>query len=148
MTLNATTIAKSQIITALAVCLGLTLTVCPARSQGVLVDKIVAVVEDDAIFQSDVDQTVKQLMLVRGEAGLAGTNRTQLEKEALTELINNKLVIAKANSLGISVSFSEVEKAVDRAIEENKNSLGGEQAFNRQLEAEGLTLESLKKIYR
>lgn len=119
-----------------------------AKAEQVVVDRIVAVVEDDAIFQSDVDQAVKQMMLQRDAQGLGTTDRAALENQVIDELVKNKLVIAKANRLGISVAFSDVEKAVDRAIEDNKKVLGGEQAFSRQLEAEGLSLESLRKLYR
>jgi len=119
-----------------------------AWSQGTLVDRVVAIVEDDAIFQSDVDQAVKQLLLQKGATEVSAGERADLEKRVLDELIKNKLVLAKASRLGITVSFAEVEKAVDRAIEENKKALGGEQAFTRQLEAEGLTVDSLKKLYR
>jgi len=119
-----------------------------AWGQGTLVDRVVAIVEDDAIFQSDVDQAVKQLLLQKGATEVSAGERADLEKRVLDELIKNKLVLAKASRLGITVSFAEVEKAVDRAIEENKKALGGEQLFNRQLEAEGLTVDSLKKLYR
>jgi peptidyl-prolyl cis-trans isomerase SurA len=119
-----------------------------AWAQGELVDRVVAIVEDEAIFQSDVDQAVKQLLLQKGAGEPSADERGKLEKEVLDELIKNKLVIAKASRLAITVSFSEVEKAVERAIEENKRTLGGDQAFSRQLEAEGLTLEALKKLYR
>jgi len=119
-----------------------------ALAQGELVDRVVAVVEDDAIFQSDVDQAVRQVLFQKGAAGVGAAERSAIEKQVIDELIKNKLVIAKANRLGISVSFAETEKAVDRAIEENKKVMGSEQAFNRQLEAEGLTLDSLKKLYR
>jgi peptidyl-prolyl cis-trans isomerase SurA len=119
-----------------------------ARAQGELVDRVVAVVEDDAIYQSDVEQGIRQILFQQGKTSVSESERPALEKQVLGELIKNKLVIAKANRLGISVSFTEVEKAVDRAIEENKKTLGSEQAFNRQLEAEGLTLESLRKLYR
>jgi peptidyl-prolyl cis-trans isomerase SurA len=122
--------------------------VAVSRAEQVVVDRVVAVVEDDAIFQSDVDQAVKQLMLQRSAQGLGAGDPQALERQVLDELVKNKLVIAKANRLGVSVPFSDVERAVDRAIEENKKVLGGESGFNRQLEAEGLTLESLRKLYR
>jgi peptidyl-prolyl cis-trans isomerase SurA len=46
------------------------------------------------------------------------------------------------------VSFSEIEKHVDQTIEENKRNLGGEAAFVRALETEGLTLSELKQFIR
>lgn len=130
------------------IALGGVLFAAPAAAQGEIIDRVVAVVEDEAVFQSDVDQGVGQILLQRGAAGQPALDRTVLEKEVLEELIKNKLVLAKANRLGISVSFSEVETTVDRAIEENRKALGGDRAFARQLEAEGFTLESLRKLYR
>jgi peptidyl-prolyl cis-trans isomerase SurA len=156
------------ILPALAVCVSLALSAGPGAhrafaalaeqdsvrtqgapgAQGKVVDRILAIVDDDAVFQSDVDQGVAQLLLQRGAAGLPAADREALEREVLDELVKNKLVLAKANRLGISVPFSDIEKAVDRAIEENKKALGGETAFARQLEAEGFTLEGLRKLYR
>lgn len=117
-------------------------------AQRELVVRVVAVVEDDAILSSDVDQLISQLLLQKGQTNISESERQELEKRALQELINSKLIIAKARSLGIEASFTEVEERVDQAIEENKRTLGGEEAFNRQLDREGLTLESLRKLYR
>ncbi len=122
--------------------------VTAAWGQGTLVDRVVAVVEDEAIFKSDVEQAVKQILMERGPGQVSASERAGLEHQALDELIKNKLVLAKANRLGITVSFADVEKAVDRAIEDNKKVLGGEQGFARQLATEGLTIDSLKKLYR
>lgn len=119
-----------------------------ASAQKVLVDEVIAIVEDEAIFRSDLDQAVKQFLIQRGLSNLSEEEGANLRQEALNELINNKLIVAKASRLGITVSFAEVQNAVDRAIEENTRQLGGEDAFNRQLAAEGLTLESLQALYR
>ncbi len=120
----------------------------PAGAKRELVDKVVAVVEDDAIFQSDIEQTLKQFLVQRGLTNLPPSERGTLEQQALEELINAKLVLAKARRLNIEVSFDEVEKAVDRAIEENEQTLGGEAAFQRQLAAEGLSMDELRRLYR
>jgi peptidyl-prolyl cis-trans isomerase SurA len=120
----------------------------PAVAKKELVDKVVAVVEDDAIFQSDIEQTLKQFLVQRGLTNPPPSERGTLEQQALEELINAKLVLAKAKRLGIEVSFDEVERAVDRAIEENKQTLGGAAAFQRQLAAENMTMDELKRLYR
>jgi len=74
--------------------------------------------------------------------------RTQVEKLALAELINSRLIIAKANRLGITAAFSEIEKMVDKAINDNMNALGGRETFERQLAAEGFTMDTLRQLYR
>jgi len=124
--------------------------IAPAHgwAQGQLIDRIVAVVDDEAIFESDVDQAVRQYFFQKGQTSVTPGERDEVFKEALENLINDKLVIAQAGRLGIDVPFSEVETQVKKAIDENIKTLGGEDQFARQLEAEGLSMEELKKLYR
>jgi peptidyl-prolyl cis-trans isomerase SurA len=117
-------------------------------SEGEPIDSIVAVVEDEAIFASDVEQVVRQIMLQEGRMSLSAEERTALAERVLRDLVNDRLVIAQAGRLDIDVPFKEVEEQVSRAIEENKRLLGGEEAFLRQLAREGFTLEELKQLYR
>jgi peptidyl-prolyl cis-trans isomerase SurA len=119
-----------------------------AHAQGEIIDRIVAVVEDEAIFESDVDQAVRQYFFQKGQTSVTPTERDEVFKDALDNLINDKLVIAQAGRLGIDVPFSDVEAQVQKAIDDNTKQLGGDDAFKRQLAAEGLTLEELKKLYR
>lgn len=107
-----------------------------------------AVVEDEAIFESDVDQAVRQYFFQKGQTSVTPEERDQVFQEALDNLVNDKLVIAQAGQLGIDVPFADVEAQVKKAIDENTKQLGGEDAFNRQLQAEGLSLDDLKKLYR
>lgn len=123
----------------------------PAGAQqpaGEIIDRIVAVVDDEAIFESDVDQALRQYFFQKGQTSVTPAERDDAFKDALDNLINDKLVIAQAGRLGIDVPFSDVEAQVKKAIDDNTRQLGGEEAFNRQLEQEGLTLEDLKKLYR
>jgi peptidyl-prolyl cis-trans isomerase SurA len=119
-----------------------------SRAQGQIIDRIVAVVDDEAIFESDVDQAVRQYFFQKGQTSVSPAERDEMFREALENLINDKLVIAQAGRLGIDVPFSEVEAQVKKAIDDNIRALGGEDAFTRQLQAEGLTLDELKKLYR
>ena len=119
-----------------------------AASAQEIIDRIVAVVEDEAIFESDVDQAVRQYFFQKGQTSVTPAERDDVFKDALDNLINDKLVIAQAGRLGIDVPFADVEAQVQKSIDENTKQLGGDDAFNKQLEAEGLTLDELKKLYR
>jgi peptidyl-prolyl cis-trans isomerase SurA len=119
-----------------------------AHGETVPVDSIVAVVEDSAIFRSEVNQALKQIVLQRGIKDPSQAERAAMEEQVLLDLINSKLIVAKAGRLGLEVSFSEIEKHVDQTIEENKRNLGGEAAFVRALETEGLTLSERKQFIR
>ena len=117
-------------------------------TSGEIIDRIVAVVEDEAIFESDVDQAVRQYFFQKGQSSVTPAERDEVFDDALQNLINDKLVIAQAGRLGIDVPFSDVEAQVKKAVDENTKQLGGEEAFSRQLQQEGLTLDELKKLYR
>jgi peptidyl-prolyl cis-trans isomerase SurA len=119
-----------------------------AHGESEIIDRIIAVVEDEAIFQSDVEQLVKQYTLQQGTTSLSESDRAMLFQRFLKELIDNKLVIAQAGRMDVSIPFSEVEEQVSKAIADNTQALGGEEAFKLQLEREGFTIESLKKLYR
>lgn len=119
-----------------------------ARAEKQLIDRIVAVVDDQAIFQSDVETAMRQVMMQRNQTSLAPAQRDSLFHQALESLVDDRLVIAQADRLKIDVPFADVEKQVDKAIDDNKKAIGGEQAFQRQLTLEGLTLDDLKKLYR
>jgi peptidyl-prolyl cis-trans isomerase SurA len=119
-----------------------------AHADKQLIDRIVAVVDDEAIFQSDVETAMRQYMMQRGVTSVSPAQRDSLFHDALESLVNDRLVIAQAGRLNIDVPFEDVEAQVNKAIEENKKTIGGEEAFNRQLLAEGLTLDDLKKLYR
>ncbi len=122
--------------------------VASAHAERRSIDRIVAVVDDEAVFESDVEQAVRQTVMQRGQTSIPPAEREAMYQEALEVLINDRLVIAQASRLGIDVPFSDVEAEVTKAIEENRKQLGGDDAFNAQLAAEGLTLEDLKKMYR
>jgi len=120
----------------------------PAAASRQLVDRIVAVVEDEAIFASDVEVMVRQAMLQQGRKDLTAEEQNDLAQKVLTELINDKLVIAEAGRLNVTIPFEDVEKQVNKAIDDNRQALGGDEAFQRQLAQEGFTMESLKTLYR
>lgn len=117
-------------------------------AQSRVIDRIVAIVDDDAIFESDVEQAVRQALVQRGQTTIPPAEREKLFDEALQVLVNDRLVIAQAVHLGIDVPFAEVEAEVNKALDENRSVLGGDDAFSAQLAAEGLTLDDLKKMYR
>jgi peptidyl-prolyl cis-trans isomerase SurA len=113
-----------------------------------VIDRIIAIVDDEVIFMSDVEEVVRQYMFSQGKTSLTDLERRQMEEKVLTELINDKLVVAQASRLDIDIPFAEVEERVEQSLQENMDYLGGAEAFERQLEREGFTVEGLKKLYR
>jgi len=64
-----------------------------------------------------------------------------LRTQALNLLVEQKIMIKKAEELGVEPTQEEIDAGVTEYIEGLKESLGGEEAFNKALEDIDLTLE-------
>lgn len=77
-----------------------------------VVDKIVAVVDNDIILKSELDD---QLLYLASQKNL-DPNSDVLRKKILTEMINHKLLVAQAQIDSIKVNDEEVNQMVEMRI--------------------------------
>jgi peptidyl-prolyl cis-trans isomerase SurA len=119
-----------------------------SRSQEVL-DRIVAVVGDQIILESELDA---QLALYATQFGVDlkdEEKQKELEKELLDQMINDNLLLIQAQKdTTIEVTPKEVETAVEEQLKKVKSQFSSEEAFQDQLKAERLTENELKKKYK
>jgi len=113
-----------------------------------VVDRVVATIEDRAIMQSEVDNELKRYLLQAQRTSVPADEEKAIRREVLNSLVTEALLAIQAEKDNIKIEDKEVDAAVERTIEENKTALGGDEAFTRQLVAEGLTLEGLRAVYR
>ncbi len=108
-------------------------------------DKVVAVVGDEVILESDIRETMEFL---KGQYQVGEEEAQALRDEILNELIKEKLLLHEAKQdTSIKVTDEEVDQAVENQIQEIRQSLGKDQ-FEAELKAEGLTLEEFKEKIR
>jgi peptidyl-prolyl cis-trans isomerase SurA len=112
-----------------------------------LIDRVMATVEDRAVLKSEVDALLKQYLLQSQRTSLPADEEKAVREDILESLISDRLMAIQAEKDGIKVDDRELNAAVDRQIDENKRDLGGDDGFNKALEAEGLTIEKLRAIY-
>jgi len=117
-----------------------------------VVDRIVAVVEKEPIFLSEVDDALEEDLYVRsmrGEPLPKDSSELQaLRREILEGVIERRIVIAKARKEGLEVTRTEVEDALDEWMADLMEAAGSEAAFNLELERQGMTLQDFKAQYR
>jgi len=111
-------------------------------------DRIVATVEDHAIFQSEVDNEIRNFLMQTERTSLPPDEEKTLRKEALNSLIATALIAIQADRDNLRVEEKELDEAVERWIEQKKTEIGGDDAFARQLATEGLTMDALRERYR
>jgi len=111
------------------------------------VDGIAAVVNEEAILESDVEEQL-YFLLQRAQTQPDSQLVDTLRHQVLEQLIDDKLIVAEAQRQGITVSDVEVNRAVEQQIAQKRQELGGEQAFREQLRRENTTEERVREKYR
>ncbi len=109
-------------------------------------DGIAAVVNDEVVLQSDVEEQV-YLFVMRNQLRPDSATVDTLRRQVLEEMINEKLVVAEAKRQALVASEAEVTREVEKAIQDAKERMGPA-GFQEQLAKENLTEERLRAKYR
>lgn len=115
----------------------------PAHAAAPL-DKIVAVVGDDVVLESELESAVSQL---RARAGnrVDQMPRNMLRSRVLDRLIMSHLQVARAKEKGITVSDDEVDRGMARIAKQNGMN---PQQFMRAVANDGMDPQSLRDQVR
>ena len=76
-------------------------------------DRVVAVVDEDVILQSELNRSVEAI-LTQAQGGGSPPPRPLVERQVLDRLILTRIQLDRAQSTGIRVSDGEIDAAVDR----------------------------------
>ncbi len=106
-----------SVVRLLLVCLSVASLV--ARADALLVDRIVAVVDLQAITRSAVDERARTLL----PAPKTDAQKTQVRREALISLIEDALIFQDARRLKLEVRDEEVEAALGEVARQNQISV-------------------------
>lgn len=91
----------------------------PAPQQDASLDRIVAVVNDGVILQSELDQAVASVQHQYADHPDQLPPPDVLQKQVLERLIMNKLQVQRANDNGLRVSDDELDAAVASVAKQN-----------------------------
>jgi peptidyl-prolyl cis-trans isomerase SurA len=122
----------------------------PASGASERLDGIAAVVNDDVILESDVEEQVflfVQQARVRPDSTMLDT----LRRQVLNQLIDFKVLVAEAKRQGVALAASD-QKQMDQQVEESlrdtKGRFESEEAFQAQLARENTSEARLREKYR
>ena len=105
-------------------------------------DKIVAIVDNDVVMQSELEQRTTMVM------AQLQTNNTQpppeevLRKQILEQLISESLQLQIGYRVGIDFSTEELDQTINRMKQANNLS---DEEFQRQLALDGITINKLRE---
>jgi peptidyl-prolyl cis-trans isomerase SurA len=117
----------------------------PTLERTVLLDRVVAIVNDEALTQYEIDEQ-KQNVLAQMRAQKVTPPPTDvLDKQVLDRLITERAVLQYAKESGVKVDDTQVERTILRIAQENKMSA---EEFRRALAREGVPYEKYREEIR
>ena len=115
----------------------------------IMVDRIVAVVGNEIILLSDVQQKMRQEMINQRLDSNTSTQVLQrLQNEILRGMIDDNLLLAKAARDSIIADPRDVDQFFNERIIELKQTLGSEEKFQEAIMENGMTEQQLRHMFR
>lgn len=119
--------------------------IAKAEHRGVLLDRVVAVVNDQVILKSELDQRVADITRQIQAEGTALPPMDVLRKQVLDQMIMTRLELQMADNKGISVSDDIVNQNLSRIAERNGLTLAQLPA---KLQEQGINYTDFRKDLR
>ena len=108
-------------------------------------DRIVAIVDNDVIMQSQLDQRLREVEQTIEKRGAEMPQRDVMQQQVLERLITENLQLQIGERSGIRISDEELNQAMATIAQRNNMSLD---QFRAALERDGLSLESAREQIR
>jgi peptidyl-prolyl cis-trans isomerase SurA len=116
-------------------------------SQAEIVDKVIAVVNDEVITRSELDRILTPIYAQYKEIYSDEELIKKMEearRELLLQMIEDKLILQEARKAGIEVSREEV----DRRLNDVKSRFASQEEFEEILASQDLSIDILRKRYK
>jgi peptidyl-prolyl cis-trans isomerase SurA len=111
-----------------------------------VVDRVVAVINDDIVLDTELDQTAAGMYRGPDPDSPEGKKQwNETKRKALDSMIDGKLVQQQAAELKLSVTTDEVDRAVQQVKDQNHLD---DATFRSALEQQGFTMDGYRKILR
>lgn len=111
----------------------------------VALDRIIAIVNEDVVMQSELEQRLRSVRGQLREEGARLPPGPVLERQVLDSLIQGRIQLQLAARAGIRVDDETLNRAINNIAAENKVSLG---EFRRILEADGYNYPRFREDIR
>jgi peptidyl-prolyl cis-trans isomerase SurA len=116
-----------------------------AEENIVALDRIIAVVDNDVITRSELDDKTLTVKRQLEKQGTPLPPSDVLEKQILERMITDRLQLQYAAQTGLRVDDNQLDKTIERIADSNKLSLSD---FRTALETEGLSFRKFREDIR
>ncbi len=110
-----------------------------------LVDRVVAIVNDDVITQVELERRLAQVRRQLGRQGGAMPPPGVLERQVLEHLVIERIQLQMAEERGIRITDAQLDRLVERFAAENRLDV---EQLRARVAAEGMSFESFREQLR
>jgi peptidyl-prolyl cis-trans isomerase SurA len=115
------------------------------KSENLVLDRVVAVVNSEVVTRLDLDEQVKVATQQLKRQGTPLPARDVLERQLLERLVTAKVLAQTAKETGLRVDDTQLQRSIERIAQENKVS---PEAFRKMLEADGIDFNRFREELR
>ncbi len=112
------------------------------------VDGIAAVVGNEIILESDVDEELYLFNMRTGGETLSEENILEFRSGIVNEMVEEMLLVALARRDSVVLRPGRLDEEIGRRVDELRNRYGSQEELDRALAERGMTLADLTTIYR
>jgi peptidyl-prolyl cis-trans isomerase SurA len=117
----------------------------PAAARAQSVDRVVAIVNDEAITLHDVDEAKRIVLQQMKQQGVQPPSADVMDKQVLERLITDRALLQFAKESGLRVDDTQIERTIQRIAQDNKLSV---EELKKALVAEKLTFSKYREDIR
>ena len=112
-----------------------------ASAQVKVLDKIVAIVDDDVVLKSELDQRMDAIVAQLTQSGTQMPPEKILEQQVLERLISERLQLTMGYDSGVRISDEELNQAITRVAASNKISVA---QYIEQVALQGSSISAMR----
>lgn len=128
-----------------SVIVGLLLNISLVQAESVLLDKVIAIVEEDIVMQSELDSRLVSISNRLRAQGTPLPPQDILKKRVLEQLVLESIQLQMADTAGIRVNDTQLNETIRNIAKSNRMTI---EQFERQLALEGETYANAREQIR
>jgi peptidyl-prolyl cis-trans isomerase SurA len=142
---NTMIITRFGIKSVLTIIFTLFIQIAPATAQTVLVDRVIAIVDDDVVLASELQERTQQVINNIAKAGQQAPELSEIQQQMLDQLILESIQLQMASRAGVRISDEQLNASVQRIASQNQMSL---LEFQAALEQDGTSYNDTREQIR
>ncbi|TKJ41858.1 hypothetical protein CEE37_04630 [candidate division LCP-89 bacterium B3_LCP] len=116
------------------------------QSSGDVIDRLIAIIGDEVILESEVFQNAQTIALQQGQHVLRDPEKMdQLKTEVMQEMINQKILLAKAREDSIVIDSREIDRELENRLQSIIQNVGSEEKLE---ELYGYSIRRIRREFR